>query len=225
MQTYTLVSANDNPFDADIVDSDENLPSSSRVRRSIWLFLLGYVWKTALLAMAIVGCINTLRLAWPQINHNNSSISCWWGESLTEAMSLNCRFDSILVSWLPARCRDDELAEQCDHAGPGPDGSWTFYADENKTQTLDRSGIAALAGSTTQFYASHEWHVPHCAWFWRKQVRAAQTGVTIEERFKSVWHVEHCEMMFKRRGSLDDIIAHTGVALGGDRNISTQRHQ
>lgn len=225
MQKYTLASATDDSFDAEIADFDDSLPSSSRVRRSTCLNLLGYAWKTALLAMALFGCINTLRLVWPPLNQNTTSTSCWCGESLTEAISLNCRFDSISASWLPAHCRDDELAEQFDHAGPGPDGSWTFYTDENKTQTLDRSEIAALGGSTTHFYATHEWHVSHCAWFWRKQVRAAQTGVTIEERFKGVWHVEHCEMMFKRRGSLDDIIAHTGVALGGDRESATQKHE
>jgi hypothetical protein len=52
--------------------------------------------------------------------------SCRCGESVAEALSLGCKYDSLAVAWLPPHCRDDELTAEFEAQGTGPNGSWTY---------------------------------------------------------------------------------------------------
>ena len=58
-----------------------------------------------------------------------------------------------------------------------------------------------------------EWHVVHCIFYWRKQIRARHTGVTVEPRYNSEGHTHHCGAVFRERG---DPGVMAGVALKSD---------
>ena len=51
-------------------------------------------------------------------------LSCNCGESVKEAISHGCKYDSLAAAWLPDWCRDDELLAEFEKLGPNADGSW-----------------------------------------------------------------------------------------------------
>jgi len=103
------------------------------------------------------------------------SVSCHCGSSISEALSLECQFDTVSASWLPAQCRDDELAAEFDRAGPG--GKWEYWADMAMTRQLKPEQVGALVDKLEDeayVWVSWGWHVSHCSFYWRKQVRMAE---------------------------------------------------
>ena len=58
-----------------------------------------------------------------QISSNFEPRGCDCGESVAEAISRGCRFDGLAMVWLPEHCRDDELAEEFNTMGDGPNGT------------------------------------------------------------------------------------------------------
>jgi len=117
---------------------------------------------------------------------------CLCGHTKEEAYSLGCIYDSMAAAWLPAECRDDELTDKFDHAGPGPDGQWSYYLDENGTMPITKVEIAELGPKGGSFWASQNWHAAHCAFYWQKYKRMGETGAIMEARFDTLHHVEHC---------------------------------
>ncbi|CAK43888.1 hypothetical protein M747DRAFT_356016 [Aspergillus niger ATCC 13496] len=78
---------------------------------------------------------------------------CDCGTTIQEALSLNCIYDSLSAAWLPPYCRDDELTAQFERAGPGPNGTWNFFYDENGTIPISKAEIATL-GETGAYHGS-----------------------------------------------------------------------
>ncbi|PKY02235.1 hypothetical protein P168DRAFT_333608 [Aspergillus campestris IBT 28561] len=148
--------------------------------------------------------------------HPTSPISCNCGETIAEVLTNNCRYDSFAAAWLPPACRNDDLIEQFERAGPNPDGSWNYYADANKTRTLTLDEVARLPDTKGSFYTTHRWHLVHCAYYWKKMFLAAERGTVIEKRYNRMGHLEHCEMMFLARDLLESIVTAAGVALHSD---------
>jgi hypothetical protein len=85
--------------------------------------------------------------------------SCSCGKSLTEALEMGCKYDTLATCCLPDACRDDELSEEFDKSGTNLDGSWTYYADKNQTRELTLEEVSMLPGTTGCFWASQRWHV------------------------------------------------------------------
>ncbi|KAM3547961.1 hypothetical protein ARSEF4850_009698, partial [Beauveria asiatica] len=84
---------------------------------------------------------------------------CNCGASIKQALELDCKYDSLASAWLPPHCRDDELTAMFDRAGPGVNGSWKYWADEDFTREIslqDVSRLAEIPGSL--YYTSHRWH-------------------------------------------------------------------
>ncbi|PLB53272.1 hypothetical protein P170DRAFT_445064 [Aspergillus steynii IBT 23096] len=134
-----------------------------------------------------------------------------------EALSNNCRYDSFAAAWLPPHCRNDALIDAFERAGPNPDGSWTYYADRNKTQRLSLEQVSRLPETGgSHFFATHGWHLVHCAYYWKKMFLAPTEGTVIEKRYDNLAHLEHCEMMFLKRDDLDTIVTEAGVSLHSD---------
>ncbi|KAK4455390.1 Pre-mRNA-splicing factor SLU7 [Podospora aff. communis PSN243] len=126
---------------------------------------------------------------------------CDCGDSTAQARALGCRYDSIGAAWLPAHCIDQELMDEFDTSGDGPDGRWQYWADSNHTQLFTMEEVAALADSPgSLFFTTPRWHFMHCFFYWRKQQRAKFTGVTIEVRYDNERHVKHCGKMFESSG-------------------------
>jgi len=145
------------------------------------------------------------------------SVSCHCGSSISEALSLECQFDTVSASWLPAQCRDDELTAEFDRAGPG--GKWEYWADMAMTRQLKPEQVGALVDKPEDeayVWVSWGWHVSHCSFYWRKQVRMAERGLRIERRYSDKSHVAHCQQVFMARDPLDAVITTAHVRLGGD---------
>ncbi|KAK0714688.1 hypothetical protein B0H67DRAFT_578809 [Lasiosphaeris hirsuta] len=118
---------------------------------------------------------------------------CDCGSSIQEALSLGCVYDMLATAWLPLSCRDDALTAEFDRAGPGPDGAWSYFADEEGAIPLTISEVAALGGTgNNTFWASRQWHVVHCLFYWQKLWRMRNTGAIMEERFDNMAHIRHC---------------------------------
>ncbi|KAL2206786.1 S-adenosyl-L-methionine-dependent methyltransferase [Sarocladium strictum] len=117
---------------------------------------------------------------------------CDCGSSIKEAWKLNCTYDALSAAWLPPWCRDHKLTSEFEHAGPGIDGAWSYFADENGKTELDENQVAELADSGGTFWVSREWHIAHCLFYWRKYIRMRDTGVIMEARYDEESHVKHC---------------------------------
>lgn len=129
-------------------------------------------------------------------------LSCNCGESVAEARANGCKYDSISAAWLPPYCRDDALAEEFNHAGPGPNGEWEYYTDINKTRRLSLEEISLLADNGGFFYMTQQWHVRHCHFVWRMQFRARWTKIHVSLRDDNEHHIMHCMMMAEKRDPL-----------------------
>ena len=120
---------------------------------------------------------------------------CDCGNTISQALSQNCAYDSLSTAWLPPHCRDDALTTEFDRAGPGPEGQWSYFADGNGTLLLTKAEIAMLGETGGSFWSSRDWHIAHCVFYWQKYKRMEVTGVVMEERFDSLKHVRHCSRL------------------------------
>ncbi|ETS82905.1 hypothetical protein PFICI_04781 [Pestalotiopsis fici W106-1] len=123
---------------------------------------------------------------------------CDCGPTTADALARDCKYDSLSTAWLPPYCRDDELTAEFDRSGPGPDGSWGYFADEAGTIPLSADEVAALGETGGSFWASRDWHVVHCLYYWRKYARMRHTGAVMEARFDNEAHVEHCTRLIRK---------------------------
>ena len=140
---------------------------------------------------------------------------CNCGASIKQALELHCQYDTLASAWLPPHCRDPELTAQFDKAGDGPNGTWTYWQDREKTKEISVQAISALADTPdTVFYNEHRWHVVHCQFYWRKAVRALRLGTTVEPRYSSERHAIHCAQMMDLDGS--QYMTATRVALNSN---------
>ena len=151
-----------------------------------------------------------------------SSVSCDCGSSISEAISMDCKYDSLAAAWLPPACRDDELTAEFNHAGPGSNGEWEYFADKNATQVLTLAEVALLPekkraddgnDEAAAFFVSFRWHIAHCVFYWRKMFRAGQKGTVMEGRYQKESHIEHCAHAFLDRSSLDQVDTRAVVML------------
>jgi len=182
----------------------------NKSRRSQLWFSYAY-W----LFFSIFALGGVLLFSYLVIHSLNKRPSCSCGATVAEAKSLGCKFDTVEAAWLPPACRDDENSAEFDRAGPGTDGSWTYYTDRNKTGTYNISELGDLA-RVGEFYTTLEWHIAHCVYVWRKQARAEKLGITLEKRYEGDHHIIHCHNVFESRGPLDAILTKTGAALNAD---------
>ncbi|KAB8234481.1 uncharacterized protein BDW43DRAFT_273278 [Aspergillus alliaceus] len=185
--------------------------------------LLLRVKYALILLLAVFGFFDLAYRAYTSIP-SRRTISCNCGETIEEAIANNCRYDSFAAAWLPPACRNDELIEKFEASGPNPDGSWTYYADKNKTQVLSLEEVSMLPKTGSHFFTTHHWHLVHCAYYWKKMFLAAEKGTVIEARYNNWAHIDHCEMMFLKRDPLDTIVTEAGVALHSDQMVVAKKH-
>lgn len=196
----------------------------SKTHRWGWSIL-----RTITICLAFLGGFDLAKLLYASLSrgiHSRVALvdesSCSCGSSLTEALALSCRYDTIAAAWLPPHCRDDELTAQFDTAGPLEGGAWNYYADEMGLRTISTEEIALLPDndSADYFFTTHRWHVVHCSYYWRKLHRMAHgvpgAAKKLEARFDNDGHIGHCEMMFLKRDALENIVTGSGVSLNAD---------
>lgn len=179
-----------------------------------------------LLALAIPTLITLFRQAVHHIHPSDPRHSeykpgealpgCNCGNSVAQALQLNCKYDTLAAAWLPPHCIDAELTALFDRSGDGPNGTWTYWADQKHTKEIPVEDLGALAdepeGGT--FYSTHRWHLVHCFFYWRKAIRSKTIGVTLEERYDTESHAVHCSRMMDADSSRGSV---SGVALNSNR--------
>lgn len=130
----------------------------------LWLHVLNLSLKAVVVGLAVCGLIALIQ-ATVAFDTNTQEVDCNCGSSVEEAISRGCKYDAMATSWLPPMCRDDELAYEFDHAGPGPNGEWGYYADihGNVSYTLEEVAMLAVNEKDEDrgFYTTHEWY---CNW-------------------------------------------------------------
>lgn len=146
----------------------------------------------------------------------DEELPCYCGKTIAEARSLGCIYVAMASAWLPPQCRDDALAADFESAGPGPNGTWSYFADMEMAVEMSPEQVAALAGTEKVYYTTWEWHVVHCLFYWRKLHRTQTAkGLTIEPRFNSDAHIHHCAKLILTRGELINK-TRSGMDLGNE---------
>jgi hypothetical protein len=85
--------------------------------------------------------------------------------------------------------------------------------------------ISPWKGSTKGVhFTTHQWHLVHCAYYWKKMFLAAGKGTIIEHRYNNMAHLDHCEMMFLKRDPLGTIVTTAGVSLHLDVVVIAKKH-
>lgn len=139
--------------------------------------------------------------------------SCYCGESTDEARERGCKYDALCAAWLPEHCRDDELTDEFENSGDGPDGKWLYWADAKHTVPLTVEQVAELGNDpNATFHMSGQWHVTHCFFFWRLEHRSRFSGKFIEGRSDSEKHIHHCRKVIQN--PQNGVVA--GVTLNAD---------
>ncbi|KAK3392486.1 hypothetical protein B0T20DRAFT_56980 [Sordaria brevicollis] len=154
---------------------------------------------------------------------------CSCGSSIREAQSLNCVYDTMAAAWLPPHCRDPELTSIFDHSGPGDGGSWHYYTDRNGSVRLNAQQISLLADNPkgkNVFFATREWHMAHCLFYWQKLVRMRDTNAVMEKRFDGWAHAKHCyKLLMKRDPPPRDMLLEVDVRLSSHFKKGGETHE
>jgi len=97
-------------------------------------------------------------------------------------------------AWLPPACTDEELDRQFETRGNRPDGTYSYWADYNRTKPLTIEQVAKMGDTREFFYSDSYWHAQHCLYFWEKthRIMDGTSKAYVEPRFGGMSHVQHC---------------------------------
>jgi hypothetical protein len=198
------------PFKHDNSEPTEYFQKNSRTfHKTCCLKVLGLL---IVVGLAVWGLVDLATLTLVHIHQTEPT--CYCGKSVSDALSRGCTYDRLASAWLPKECIDEELSKEFDEAGPGPNGKWDYFVDENGTKTLDVSELGAYADSPhARYWTTLEWHITHCFYYWRKQYRSQYTEILMEKRYDNEGHIQHCGQIFLTRGNLSGIMTHSGAVL------------
>ncbi|KAK3313035.1 hypothetical protein B0H66DRAFT_384334 [Apodospora peruviana] len=145
--------------------------------------------------------------------------ACLCGASPAEAVALGCVFDALSSAWLPPHCRDPELTAEFQRSGPGPNGAWSYFADASGKIPMTIDEIAALGGTDAKFYATREYHVTHCVFYWQKYWRMRDTGAVMEEMYDTLKHVRHCGRLILNPVPHGRVLIEVPVVMNGSGTL------
>lgn len=209
---------------------EQDIPLATHASHSPTPFpsLLHRTFAAFVVLLAIWGAIDiVVRLhPWRQPPRRIQRPPCWCGDSNEAAIEMGCIYDHIAVDWLPEHCVDSELVDEFDRVGPQADGTWPYYvldavnSPEEPFLPINASSIDSLARDGKQYWTTREWHIMHCMFTWRKQVRAGFSSRAVEPWNAREEHVQHCAdyiiQAMRKHENLDDIET---IVLGEDRHV------
>jgi hypothetical protein len=171
--------------------------------------------KTFMSIFILLGLINLAFLliypARPTQPLSSTSNACNCGDSTASALAQGCVYDSMAAAWLPPACRDPELTTIFERSGPGPNGSFLYFADPHHRVPLTLDQVAMLGDTPeARFYTTWEWHATHCYFYWWKEFRARSLGTVIEKRYNRAFHLNHCQKVLLQMPRLN---AEAGVVF------------
>ncbi|RAH66309.1 uncharacterized protein BO66DRAFT_442114 [Aspergillus aculeatinus CBS 121060] len=107
------------------------------------------------------------------------------GSSPEEAISKGCRYDVILVAWVPADCFDEELMESYLAEVEYP--FWLDRALQQSTTLMEvRRGIHPVV------FSNQEFHMAHCAYFLEMSIRGFRQRRVWDNTTLDMEHMRHC---------------------------------
>lgn len=182
----------------------------------VWCFRLV---QLLIIILAVIGVLSLFRGDWwhrelVSVDSHDPKDPCYCGKTLAEAKARGCRYDSIAIQWLPPACRDDELNDEFERAGPH--GAWEYFSDEAKTRKYSVEEVAEMADRNGFFWATHRWHLLHCTYTWRKLFRQRFTGTVIEGHSDTMGHIDHCEHIIQMSFEFDELMSQARVWLDPD---------
>ncbi|KAL7622477.1 hypothetical protein AAE478_007983 [Parahypoxylon ruwenzoriense] len=217
----------------------DNYPKT-RPSRAKHIILVSFNVIIALLAG--YGLVALLRAVVPA-----HPLSCNCGETIEEARLNECVYDSLAAAWLPPHCRSAAITKDFESFGPNePDkwgNTWGYWSDKNKTRAMTVEEVSMLPesarkGGQAHFFATHEWHVMHCIFYWRKMWESGRRArgfpgsdgeagqLVVEKRYDTLMHIRHCMTMLTKQGVLPDgVEAEAGVALHSDEIHIAKPHR
>ncbi|KAF7516099.1 hypothetical protein G7054_g14293 [Neopestalotiopsis clavispora] len=102
--------------------------------------------------------------------------------------------DSLAAAVLPRRRADGRVRP----LRTGPGGKLVLLCRRGRAAAPGPRRGRALGEAGGSFWASRDWHVVHCLYYWRKYARMRRTGTVMEARFDSEAHVEHCTRLIRK---------------------------
>ncbi|TDZ68462.1 hypothetical protein CTRI78_v002110 [Colletotrichum trifolii] len=242
------------PWSQDVAYSelsrDEEGKSSTESPLQTWPArrLFHVATRTFVIILAAYGLFS---LVTPHLSRPRShNLSCNCGETIDEARSNGCVYDSLAAAWLPPHCRSAALTAEFESLGPNPPdaagNTWGYWHDLNQTRAMTLAEVselpeAARHGRHARFFATHEWHLVHCVFYWRKMWESARCArgepgalcgggggggvLVVERRYDTLMHINHCQTMFLMRDPLDHVAAEAGVALHSDELHVARPHE
>ncbi|KAL2881003.1 hypothetical protein SGCOL_003658 [Colletotrichum sp. CLE4] len=219
---------------------------SSRSKTLAFVQVLSFAGHLLIVLLAAYGLYSLLTSNSPSTLRPQDR-SCNFGETIAEARANGCVYDSLAAAWLPPHCRSPELTAEFESLGPNePDttgSTWGYWHDKNQTHPMTLEEVsqlpeAARHGQHARFFTTHQWHLVHCVFYWRKMWEAARCSrgvsgascgkdgvLVIEKRYDTLMHINHCMTMFLMRDPLDHIAAEAGVALHSDELHVAKPHK
>ena len=171
-------------FPVDEVPGGRNSrPKDSNAQsRSLQRYFVANLIATVLLALLVLGN-NLKRSNPPTISHRHAWTSC--GNSSAEALSRDCRFDRMLISWIPKACDFGDFEDDY------PPGDFHFYTDKNRTKAISSEEV--YTGNYTVVYTHGAYHDLHCTYAWRKLSLALKKRVPLlDTKTADFGHASHC---------------------------------
>lgn len=101
-------------------------PSPTPVPRTFLGFILdeSCVWKASTIFFAV---LFLLALFFPRHSIQTEDRGpCDCGDSIAEAKSMGCEYDTMAAAWLPPYCMDKALMAESDKDEDGPGGRWQY---------------------------------------------------------------------------------------------------
>jgi hypothetical protein len=170
------------------VSTSERFPSEPLTKKLSPVINPKYLTTQARILVAIsvvIAVALTSVLIHVGIQNIYSPESC--GGSSAEVISLGCIFDMMSFGWLPARCFDKELTDECLARQ-----DWKWFLDPNRVEAIDFSDVAA--GHYDAVYVTREYQLYHCTYMWRKMHRAMLAGRIVDGYIRDMHHTANCEM-------------------------------
>lgn len=141
---------------------------------------------------------------------------CGCGHSILEAISNGCKFDTLASAWLPEACRNDELTAEFERNGPGPNGTWTWYAEKSGGAVLTLEDVAWRAAYDGDYWVTHGYQTMRCFMLWQRESEVWASGGQMENR--ALDHIKRCEHDMRICKPADEIVIHLTTHLNGDKN-------
>jgi hypothetical protein len=132
------------------------------------------------------------------IRYEKRTLSC--GNTTAEAESRGCAFDLLSHNWVAPPCLDPLTESEYREYVSSPErtfGPYPYYLDtKGEHHISDERSFALLANGPTlaeqQVYTTREEHLAHCSFLMRRNHRAAEGKVRLNDENSQFWHTEHC---------------------------------